>query len=451
MVEGILGEIIARKRVDVAARLRGTDFSPEPTQRSLRRALSQRGSRFIMEVKKASPSGHRSGIAVPDAARAYAPFADAISVLTDAPYFNGSFEDLHTVRSLFDGPILAKDFVIDPRQVTEARAHGADAVLAIVAALADEEIAAIMAEARRLAMDVLVEVHDEPELKRAIALGAEIVGINNRDLRNLETNLAVTERLAPLVPQDRVLVSESGVRERADVERLGTRDDAFLVGSSLMASDNIVEAVRALLFGRVKICGVTRSEDAALAVDAGSTHVGMIFAERSPRKVGDQAAEIAEMARQKGAKTVGVFQDQPPEFVTDMADRLGLDVVQLHGREEVALFRHSGREIWAACVIGDTTELERDGADRILYDTKANGLSGGTGQVFDWAKVLGRAQLPNAFLAGGINPSNARDAQRIGGYGLDVSSGIEDGPGIKDADKVKALFQSLRIADRRVD
>jgi len=236
MVDGVLGEIIARKRGDVAARLNGVSFDPEPTKRSLKGALSKPGARFIMEVKKASPSGHRSGVAVSDAVRAYAPIADAISVLTDAPYFNGSLDDLRTVRSLFDGPILAKDFVVDPRQVTEARAHGADAVLAIVAALADEEIAAIMAEAHRLGMDVLVETHDEIELKRALALGAEIVGINNRDLKTLKTDLGVTERLAPLVPQDRALVSESGVRERADVERLGPKGDAFLVGSSLMAS-----------------------------------------------------------------------------------------------------------------------------------------------------------------------------------------------------------------------
>jgi indole-3-glycerol phosphate synthase/phosphoribosylanthranilate isomerase len=449
MVDGVLGEIIARKRGDVAARLSGASFDPKPTTRSLKRALSQQGTRFIMEVKKASPSGHRSGVAVSDAVRAYAPIADAISVLTDAPYFNGSLDDLRTVRSLFDGPILAKDFVVDPRQVTEARAHGADAVLAIVAALADEEIAAIMAEARRLGMDVLVETHDEAELRRALSLGAEIVGINNRDLKTLKTDLIVTERLAPLVPNDRVLVSESGVWERADVERLGPKADAFLVGSSLMASDNIAEAARALVYGRVKICGMTSADDAALAADLGATHIGMIFAERSPRKAAEAADEIADVARAKGVKAVGVFQDQAPEFVAATADRLGLDVAQLHGSEDVSAFRGMAREIWAACAVGDEPEQEREGADRILYDTRANGRSGGTGKVFDWGKVSGRAQLPSAFLAGGIGPANARDAQRVGAYGMDVSSGVEVKPGRKDPVKVRALFGSLRVADRR--
>lgn len=449
MVDGVLGEIIGRKRADVAERLNGISFDPEPTHRSLRAALSRPGARFIMEVKKASPSGHRSRHAVPDAVKAYAPVADAISVLTDGPYFSGSLDDLSTVRSLFDGPILAKDFVVDPRQVTEARANGADAVLAIVAALDDAEIAAIMAEARRLGMDVLVETHDEAEVKRALALGAEIVGINNRNLKTLKTDLAVTEQLASLVPEDRVLVSESGVAARKDVERLGPRADAFLVGSALMASDDIADAARALAFGRVKVCGVTRPEDALLAANAGATHVGVIFAERSPRKVDGGAAEIAEAARSNGAKVVGVFQDQEPQFVVETADRFGLDAVQLHGSEAVADYRDSAHELWAASAIGEEPEAEREGADRILYDTRIGGRCGGSGQAFDWSRIAGRPKLTEAFLAGGIGPANARAAQRVGTYGIDVGSGVEAAPGVKDSAKVEALFASLRLPDRR--
>jgi indole-3-glycerol phosphate synthase/phosphoribosylanthranilate isomerase len=246
-----------------------------------------------------------------------------------------------------------------------------------------------------------------------------------------------------------VLVSESGVRERADVERLGPRADAFLVGSSLMASDNIAEAARALVYGRVKICGMTSADDAALAADLGATHIGMIFAERSLRKAAEAADEIADVARAKGVKAVGVFQEQAPEFVAATADRLGLDVAQLHGSEDVSGFRGMATEIWAACAVGDEPEQEREGADRILYDTRANGRSGGTGKVFDWGKVSGRAQLPSAFLAGGIGPENARDAQWVGAYGIDVSSGVEAEPGRKDPEKVRALFGSLRIPDRR--
>jgi indole-3-glycerol phosphate synthase/phosphoribosylanthranilate isomerase len=310
MAEGVLAQIAARKRTDVARRLAGASHDPQPTQRSLRAALGKPGARFLMEVKKASPSGHRSGFSVEEAVTAYAPVADAISVLTDGPYFNGSLDDLRTVRARFGGPILAKDFIVDPRQVAEARLHGADAVLVILAMLDDEEAAAIMAEAQPFHMDVIVEVHNEIELDRALALGAEIVGINNRDLRTLKTDLAVTERLVERVPTDRLVISESGIRDRSDVERLAQKVDAFLVGSSLMASEDIGQASRALVYGRLKICGLTRAKDAMLAVSSGATHAGLIFAESSKRRVGSNADVLADAARSSGAKTVGVFQDQ---------------------------------------------------------------------------------------------------------------------------------------------
>ena len=228
MTEGLLGEIVARKKADVGARLAGVGIADlreraPPTERSLKRAIAKPGARFVMEVKRRSPSlGTLRDDADPAAlARAYRGAADAISVLTDAPFFGGSFRDLAAVRAEFSGPILAKDFIVDARQVAEARIHGADAVLVILSVLGDEEASAVMAEARRLAMDALVEAHDAAQVRRALALGAEIIGINNRNLDTLEVDLDVTERLAQLVPGDRLLVSESGISSRADVERLG--------------------------------------------------------------------------------------------------------------------------------------------------------------------------------------------------------------------------------------
>ncbi|MDQ3140551.1 MAG: indole-3-glycerol phosphate synthase TrpC, partial [Pseudomonadota bacterium] len=215
----VLARIVARKRIEVAARLSGP-VAAEPTRLSLRDALAKSGASFIMEVKRASPSGHRSIVSVEEAVAAYAPVADAISVLTDGADFGGSLDDLRMVRANFDGPILAKDFIVDLAQVSEARSHGADAVLVMMSVLDDAVAAVVLAEAQRLGMDAIVEVHDETELNRALALGAEIVGINNRDLKTLSTNLSVTERLAPLVPRDVLLVSESGISSRADVERL---------------------------------------------------------------------------------------------------------------------------------------------------------------------------------------------------------------------------------------
>ena len=453
MAEGVLAEIAARKRIDVEQRLAGATHDPEPTMRSLRAALARPGARFLMEVKKASPSGHRSAVTVEEAVDAYAPVADAISVLTDTPFFSGSLDDLRTVRARFEGPILAKDFIVDPRQVAEARLHGADAVLVILAMLDNSEAASIMTEANRLGMDVIVEVHDEIELDRALVLNAGVVGINNRDLRTLKTDLAVTERLVERVPDDRLVISESGIRDRGDVERLAASVDAFLVGSSLMAAPDIAQAARALVHGRVKICGLTREVDASFAASSGATHAGIIFAEGSKRKVGGNASDIAAAARRGGAMAVGVFQDQDPALVAATANDLGLDAVQLHGSEtDLDDLKHqlpAKCEIWAASPVGLEVTPERRGADRIVYDTKKGGRTGGTGVTFDWSLIKDRPALPDAFIAGGIGPSNARAAQQIGSYGIDVSSGVEIGPGVKDESKVTALFEALRPACRR--
>jgi len=440
----VLARIVARKRSEVAARLNGP-VAAEPTRRSLRSALSRPGARFIMEVKRASPSGHRSAVSVEQAVAAYAPVADAISVLTDGADFGGSLDDLAMVRERFDGPILAKDFIVDMAQVSEARAHGADAVLVMMSVLDDTVAATVLTEAQRLGMDAIVEVHDETELERALGLGAVIIGINNRDLKSLSTDLAVTERLAPLVPPDVLLISESGIATHADVERLSPIADAFLVGSALMAASDVVDAARALIFGRVKLCGLTRVEDVELAARSGATHAGMILVPGTPRAVNvGQAQPLAEAARAHGLKTVGVFRDLPPQQIASAVRALGLDVVQLHGSEPVANVREqvgAAVELWAVCSNGGP---RRDGADRTLFDTGR----GGTGEPFDWSLIEGRDDLASAFLAGGIGPANARAASRVGTYGLDVGSSVEAAPGKKDLDKVKALFAALRPSCR---
>lgn len=451
MVEGVLAEIVARKRCHVAERLSHVSLDPEPTRRSLAEALRKSGARFIMEVKKASPSGHRSSVTVETAVDAYAPLADAISVLTDTPYFAGSLEDLRTARGRYDGPILAKDFIVDPRQVTEARLYGADAVLAILAILSDAEACDLLAEARRLNMDVILEVHDEEELRRALALGAPIIGINNRNLGTLCTDLCVTERLADKVPPDRLVISESGIIDRRDVERLASCVDAFLVGSSLMASPDVGEAARALVYGRIKICGVTHPSDAFQAALSGATQIGIIFAERSLRRVSDSALAIAVMARSGGAHSVGIFQDQDFDFVARTVHELGLSAVQLHGKEasfdQLRKLLPDDVEIWAACSVSAEVGAERRGADRIVYDRPM----GGTGKTFDWRLVAGRDALPRAFLAGGIGPSNAAAAQGVGAFGIDVGSCVEASPGRKDLEKIRALFEAVRPDCRRTE
>jgi indole-3-glycerol phosphate synthase/phosphoribosylanthranilate isomerase len=448
---GILAQIVARKRVDVAARLGGFGLdSAEPTRRSLKAALARPGARFIMEVKRGSPSG---GAIRPEAdaaalARAYRGAADAISVLTDAPYFGGSLEDLRAVRREFLGPILAKDFIVDPRQVAEARLHGADAVLVILAVLADDEAAAVMAEARRLGMDALVETHSPEEVCRAVALGADIIGINNRNLDTLKVDLATTERLAALVPAGTLVVAESGISDRADVERLAPFADAFLVGSSLMRADDVGGAARALAFGRVKVCGITDGHDAAMAAEHGATYAGLVMVPNTPRAVTCSKAES--IAEESPIPLVGVYRNEKPMQVAFGARALGLAAVQLHGEEDALYIRAlrcllpEETEIWAAASVGREVPRARLGSDRTLFDSQIGGRSGGTGIAFDWSRIEGRADLRRSVLAGGLRPSNARAASRVGAFALDVGSGVEMAPGRKDAGRLFAFFEALR-------
>jgi len=223
---GILGNIAAAKRDELRALFDGISLDAlragaSSTARSLVATVAKPGARFILEIKKASPS---AGAINADAdaaaiARGYAGVADALSVLTDAPRFGGSLDDLAAARRQFEGPILAKDFFMDRRQIVEARIAGADAALVMLSLLDDEAARSIIEEAGRFNMDALVEVHDETEMRRALALGAPLIGINNRDLRDLSIELSTTERLAGLAP-DRLLVSESGIVGRRDVDRL---------------------------------------------------------------------------------------------------------------------------------------------------------------------------------------------------------------------------------------
>jgi indole-3-glycerol phosphate synthase len=261
-VKDILEQIAAYKRDEVVAarRLEGQDAvetraraasPPRGFRAALERAAAPGRLALIAEVKKASPSKGliRADFDAPALARAYeAAAAACLSVLTDVPSFDGADAYLTAARAATALPCLRKEFLIDPWQVAQSRALGADAILVILAISDDALAAELLAEAARLGMDALVEAHNEAEVDRAVTLGAGLIGVNNRDLRTFVTDLAVTERLAPRIPPDRLLITESGIASGVDVARLaaaGAR--AMLVGESLMRQPDVEAATRALL------------------------------------------------------------------------------------------------------------------------------------------------------------------------------------------------------------
>lgn len=452
---GVLSEIASAKRGELERRYDGVSLdavrSRAPlSEQSLATSLAQDGARFILEIKKASPSAGaiRPGAVPAILARGYAGVADALSVLCDNAYFGGSLDDLAAARKEFEGPILAKDFFIDLRQVAEARIAGADAILVMLSLLDDERAREMIAEARRFAMDALVEVHDETEMRRALALGAPLIGINNRDLRDLSIDLATTERLAPLAP-DRTLISESGISKRSEVERLAPLVDGFLIGSSLMRSTNPAQAARELIFGRTKLCGLNCGADVHAARPA--AFAGFVFVPGSPRHVTvDEAVPLAGAARNSGVLPVGVFKNASLTSVTGAAASLNLHAVQLHGGEDPGYVASLRRELSETCEIWTALSVGRDaltsrGGDRLLFD---NG-DGGSGRSFDWSQIIGRSDLQRSLVAGGIGPDNADAARALGAYAIDIGSAVDQRPGKKSPQKIAALFDTLRPASLR--
>jgi len=253
----LLDKIVAvKKREVIALRSRAEELRGRATARQDHRDFAvalqrDEGVALIAEIKKASPS---AGVICADfhpvniAWQYEAAGASAISVLTDREFFQGSLEYLEQVRAVVKLPVLRKDFLIEEIQLYEAAAHGADAVLLIAAILDDCQLRDFRAIAEHLKMAVLVEVHDETELHRAMAAGAQLIGINNRNLRNFSVNLATTERLVAQIPEEIVVVAESGIHTRADVERVAKAGaDAILVGESLMRSGDIAGKVKELM------------------------------------------------------------------------------------------------------------------------------------------------------------------------------------------------------------
>jgi indole-3-glycerol phosphate synthase/phosphoribosylanthranilate isomerase len=383
-----------------------------------REALAGPGLAAIAEVKRRSPSaGDLRADADPSAiARAYERAgAAAVSILVDEERFGGSWDDLRAARTATSLPLLAKGFFSTEEDVRTAAEAGAAAILLILRDLDDSSVARLMAEADELGLDPFVEAHDASELERAVALGADPIGINARDLATFEIDRRRQLELVAAAPRDRIVVAESGIWSRAqgaEAELAGA--DAILVGSSLMrAQDPAAKLAELISRPLVKICGLTREEDVACAAEAGADLAGFILAE-TPRRA-DRVLPVPDTML-----SVAVLVGESQET--------GADLVQLYERED----GHRGRD---AVLFRRGVQVAR------VLDLPWGEEDGG-----HWERA--RAVEGRVMLAGGLGPANVREAiEQVRPWAVDAARSLEAAPGIKDHDKVRAFVDAARRAE----
>lgn len=483
--------------------------------------LNQQKPALLAEVKRASPSkGNIDATAnAAEQALQYAlAGASVVSVLTEPKWFRGTIHDMRQVREaishLPNRPcILRKDFIVDRYQILEGRVYGADTVLLIVAMLNDEKLHDLYNYSKSLGMEPLVEVNNAEEMARANALGSKVIGVNNRNLHSFDVDMETTSRLAEMVPEGTILCALSGITGRADVEMYVKQGvSGVLVGEALMRAWNLKEFVTDLLGlekkdpvlsnkepkqSLVKVCGISSVEAAKEAATAGADLIGLIFAEKSKRKVSiETATEIVKAVRsveprsvKKSSSTtpssdwfeihrrllenrtrkplvVGVFVNQSIEYMSQVAIEAGLDLIQLHGTESVELARFLPVPVIKAFHIDSASfnpaqisNLTQPGGHQyVLLDAKVSSLpsdqQGGRGVKFDWSiaesvvnhkrfEFLNSKDFP-VILAGGLDPTNVTAAiNQVKPWIVDVSSGVETN-GVKDLAKIRAFVEAAK-------
>ena len=464
------------------------------------------GFRVIAELKRASPSRGllRQQYRRREIAEGYVRGgAAALSVLTEEQYFLGSLRDLVVTRQAVKLPVLRKDFILEGYQVYESVAAGADALLLIVAVVPEHDLRSLLDLCKQLRIAALVEVHTEVELERAVAAGAQIIGVNNRNLKTLEVNLETSFQLRAKMPRDCLAVSESGIRTAADLRRIKEAGfNAVLMGERLMLQPDPGQALQKLLADfaaqpvpsetpklklaenrviefmpkpspsssfefrfqkfekmptRVKICGITRWEDAQLAVELGATALGFNFYPPSPRYIDPAAARAIILKLPPLITPVGIFANESDgEHVARVARESRVRAVQLHGPqfppwdEGLADFP---RIRAVAVKEGFQPETLRElSGEAFLLDAFDNELLGGTGKSFNWALAREANRFGTIILAGGLTPENVRQAIReVRPFAVDVASGVESAPGIKDPGKLRDFFAVVANAGKATD
>ncbi len=425
-----------------------------PSDRDFKKALLEKKTSFILECKKASPSKGliRKDFDLLKIAKTYEKFASCVSVLADSKYFLGSYENIKIVSQHSTKPILCKDFIIDAFQIKLARVMGANAVLLMLSVLDDENYLELFNLAKSLNMSVLTEVSNKQEIKRLLKLRYDIIGINNRDLHTLTTDINNTLKLRSLLPKDALVVSESGIHSHTQIKALAPYVNGFLVGSSLMKEKDLKKACIKLILGENKVCGLTKIKDAKAVYKNHFIYGGLIFEKSSPRYIKPKEALKITKAVKK-LDFVGVFVKDKIKKIQKIAKKLDLKAVQLYGysQQEIAQLKKSLPKtcaIWQVVSVQVGSVMNANDlapkvkeASLILYDTKGDKM-GGNGVSFDWG-ILENVKTP-FMLAGGLNLDNIQKALKVKALGLDFNSGLETSPGIKNKDKIKRLARILR-------
>ncbi len=456
-LSGILADIVAARR----KRLQDGEFAITwPRRREtdgsvFMESLLKLGPRVIAEIKHRSPSAGQ--IFDPEPARVYEMAAAyrrggaaAISVVIEPDFFGGDYLWIDLARRASGLPVIMKDFIFDTQQLDFAVAVGADAVLLICSMLEERELTTLLNEARKRGLAVLVEAHSEPEVLEAARAGAEIIGVNARDLKTFHVDLDAMAALAGKIPPHTLKVAESGIKEPGDVEWLFSAGfTGFLIGESLLRSASPAMRLREMRgegSTEVKICGLTRLEDLRACEAADVDYAGLNFSPRSSRQISlERGLQLAGEARH--TEIAAVFYENSAEEIHAVISELRPDVVQIcDPAGKVALDPKPGR-YWQTLGIGrdDPAEAEALAPNRLVLDALVSGAGGGTGRAFDWGIVPGMGLRTPVVLAGGLNPQNAGEAiRRVRPVAVDVASGVEVRPGEKDAGKIKAFVRAVR-------
>ena len=420
-----------------------------------KRAFEGNRRHFILECKKSSPS---LGDFCPDfnlekIVSCYNDRADAISVLTEEFFFKGSFEYLKQVRKLTEKPLLCKDFIIAKEQIEIAQKIGSDAVLLMLSVLTFDKFLELYEFAKTLNLDVLTEVSNEVEAKFAIEHHIDIVGINNRDLRTLKIDLSNAKKLYPLFPDNTVVISESGIKTHRDIVNMLPLKN-FLIGSALCSEIDIDIKANTLLYGFNKLCGLTDKEGIETAINNKFSLAGLIFAEKSPRCINlEQAAKLALNPIYKSKiNFCGVFKDAEINSVIEIASKLCLKFVQLHGKESpdyIKTLHEKCPQLTIIKALGMNESLSHEDlvlfkeyaatADYLLLDSK----NPGSGKEFDKSLIPDFINKDKTIISGGIGPSNIASILTLNFCGVDCNSCLESAPGKKDPVLVRELFNRI--------